>query len=69
MPVRLRLPANQQDVGTAGIHQGAAGVDMGRNIFQSERPAAMLRAIRGVVHEGLTPAEALDVFNAELAPA
>jgi putative autoinducer-2 (AI-2) aldolase len=51
------------------VAEGAAGVDMGRNIFQSERPAAMLRAIRGVVHEGLTPAEALDVFNAELAPA
>jgi putative autoinducer-2 (AI-2) aldolase len=51
------------------VSEGAAGVDMGRNIFQSERPAAMLRAIRGVVHEGLTPAEAYEIFNAELAPA
>ena len=51
------------------VAEGAAGVDMGRNIFQSERPAAMLRAIRGVVHERLTPAEAYEVFIAELAPA
>jgi 3-hydroxy-5-phosphonooxypentane-2,4-dione thiolase len=51
------------------VAEGAAGVDMGRNIFQSERPSAMLRAIRGVVHEGLTPVEAYELFNAELAPA
>ena len=37
------------------IQQGASGVDMGRNIFQSENPVAMMKAVRGVVHEGLTP--------------
>jgi putative autoinducer-2 (AI-2) aldolase len=46
------------------IQAGAAGVDMGRNIFQSEAPMAMLMAIRKVVHEGFTPAEALEVFEA-----
>lgn len=45
------------------IQEGAAGVDMGRNVFQSEHPAAMLSAIRGVVHDGLTPAEAFDLFQ------
>jgi putative autoinducer-2 (AI-2) aldolase len=34
------------------IEQGAAGVDMGRNIFQSEKPVAMIEAVRKVVHEG-----------------
>ncbi len=34
------------------VQQGAAGVDMGRNIFQSESPAAMIQAVRKVVHEG-----------------
>ncbi len=44
------------------IDAGAAGVDMGRNIFQSESPKAMLQAVRTVVHDGLTPAEAFDVY-------
>jgi putative autoinducer-2 (AI-2) aldolase len=46
------------------IDAGAAGVDMGRNIFQSESPIAMLHAVRKVVHEGLRPSEALEVFHA-----
>ncbi len=33
------------------IQGGAVGVDMGRNIFQSESPVAMIRAVRKVVHE------------------
>ena len=45
------------------IQEGAAGVDMGRNVFQSESPAAMLSAVRGVVHDGLTPDEAFDLFE------
>lgn len=45
------------------IQQGAAGVDMGRNVFQSEDPVAMIQAVRGVVHDGLKPAEAFDLFN------
>ncbi len=44
------------------IRDGAAGVDMGRNIFQSENPAAMLRAVRAVVHEKANAAEAYDLF-------
>ncbi len=46
------------------IAEGAAGVDMGRNIFQSDAPAAMLRAIREVVHHNLKPAEALKHYQA-----
>ncbi len=45
------------------INDGAAGVDMGRNVFQSEAPEAMIQAVRGVVHENLTPAQALEMFN------
>jgi putative autoinducer-2 (AI-2) aldolase len=44
------------------VQQGAAGVDMGRNIFQSENPSAMIQAVRKVVHEGFTPSEAFDFF-------
>lgn len=45
------------------INCGAVGVDMGRNIFQSEDPIAMAQAVGGVVHDGLTPAEGLEKFN------
>ena len=45
------------------IDAGAAGVDMGRNIFQSEAPIAMIRAIRKVVHENMGAAEAHDLFE------
>ena len=45
------------------IDCGACGVDMGRNVFQSEAPAAMLQAIRSIVHDGRKPAEALELFN------
>ena len=45
------------------IDEGASGVDMGRNIFQTESPAAMLAAINGVVHDGLSPTLALDLFQ------
>lgn len=45
------------------IQQGASGVDMGRNVFQAEAPVAMLKAVRGVVHEGLKPEEAFELYN------
>ena len=44
------------------IRDGAAGVDMGRNIFQSENPAAMLQAVRAVVYENASAKEAYDLF-------
>jgi putative autoinducer-2 (AI-2) aldolase len=44
------------------IQQGAAGVDMGRNIFQSDSPIAMIKAIRKVVHEGEKPKGAYEFF-------
>ncbi len=45
------------------IKAGAVGVDMGRNIFQSEDPVAMIRAVRAVVHKNATPDEAFAIFN------
>ncbi len=33
------------------IAHGAAGVDMGRNIFQSDNPVGMIQAVRAIVHE------------------
>ncbi|MHB9109323.1 MAG: 3-hydroxy-5-phosphonooxypentane-2,4-dione thiolase [Armatimonadota bacterium] len=52
----LKMAAN-------AIRDGAAGVDMGRNIFQADSPVAMITAVRGIVHEGLTPEEAFDLYQ------
>ncbi|MFZ0455531.1 MAG: 3-hydroxy-5-phosphonooxypentane-2,4-dione thiolase [Ignavibacteriaceae bacterium] len=45
------------------IQQGAAGVDMGRNIFQAESPVAMIQAVREVVHNNETPEKAFEFYN------
>jgi len=43
--------------------QGASGVDMGRNIFQAEAPVPMMKAVRGVVHEGMTAQDAFALYE------
>jgi putative autoinducer-2 (AI-2) aldolase len=45
------------------VCEGAAGVDMGRNIFQSDAPVAMIQAVRKVVHEGMKPEQAYDLYQ------
>ncbi len=45
------------------IQDGAAGVDMGRNIFQSEAPVAMIQAVRAIVHENASPQEAYELYQ------
>jgi putative autoinducer-2 (AI-2) aldolase len=44
------------------VSEGAAGVDMGRNIFQSEAPSAMIQAVHKVVHEMMPPKDAYDLY-------
>ena len=46
----------------AAIQEGAAGVDMGRNIFQSDAPEAMIQAVRAVVHEDEKPETAYELY-------
>lgn len=45
------------------IAHGAVGVDMGRNIFQSEKPVAMIQAVRAIVHQNATVDQAFDLFQ------
>ena len=49
----LRLAAN-------AVQGGAVGVDMGRNIFQSDSPVGMIRAVRAIVHEKASVEQAAD---------
>jgi putative autoinducer-2 (AI-2) aldolase len=59
-----KLPEAQAlELAYKAVQEGAAGVDMGRNIFQSESPSAMIQAVRKVVHEGFKPAEAYEFFS------
>lgn len=51
------------EIAYRAIQDGAHGVDMGRNIFQSDSPAGMAQAIGKIVHEGYTPKEALEVYE------
>src|SRR6187200_1641738 len=44
------------------LEDGASGVDMGRNIWQSDNPVAMLKAVRAIVHENSTVKEAYDQY-------
>jgi len=45
------------------VKEGAVGVDMGRNVFQSSDPVGMIRAVRKIVHEGSTVEEAYATLN------
>ena len=45
------------------VQEGATGVDMGRNIFQSGNPVGMLAAVRAVVHDDVSPEDAYDIFR------
>jgi len=53
------------ELAASAMRAGAAGVDMGRNIFQSDCPVGMIRAVRAVVHDGASVATAYAVYEQE----
>ncbi len=60
-----KLPeAEALKLAARAVAEGAAGVDMGRNIFQSSKPRAMIQAVRKVVHENMSPDDAHEFFMA-----
>jgi len=50
-----------------GMHKGAIGVNLGRNVWQHPHPVAMMKALRSIIHKNATPQEAVDIFEAEKA--
>lgn len=61
-----KLPELQAlELAYRAIQAGAAGVDMGRNVFQSDKPLAMMKAISAVVHGGLTAQDAYQLYQDE----
>lgn len=51
------------DITYNAMNQGAAGVDMGRNIWQSEQPLAMIKAIEAIVHRNYNVKEAVELYE------
>ena len=45
------------------VSDGAIGVDMGRNIFQSDSPVGMIQAVRAIVHDGQSVDEACEIYE------
>jgi putative autoinducer-2 (AI-2) aldolase len=47
-----------------GMQNGAVGLNLGRNVWQSPHPVAIMQALRAIIHEKYTVKEAWDLFNA-----
>jgi putative autoinducer-2 (AI-2) aldolase len=47
------------------VEKGAVGVDMGRNIFQSDKPVGMIKAVRAIVHDNVSVDEAFEIYKNE----
>jgi len=45
------------------IKAGAVGVDIGRNVWQSEHPVAMIKAVRSIVHGNSTVEQAFNLYK------
>src|SRR5947199_9935062 len=60
---KLETELDAFELAYEAIQEGARGVDMGRNIWQSSNPVGMIRGIRAIVHERSTPKEALDLVK------
>ena len=59
-----KLPEREAlEMAYRAVQEGASGVDMGRNIFQSSAPAAMIQAVSKVVHDDVSPADAYALFE------
>jgi len=59
-----KLPENEAlEIAYKAISDGASGVDMGRNVFQADHPIAMIQAVKGVVHDKLSAAQAFELYN------
>jgi putative autoinducer-2 (AI-2) aldolase len=46
-----------------GMQKGAIGVNLGRNVWQSEHPIPMIKALRAIIHENATPKEANEILK------
>ena len=62
---KLETARDALELAYDAIQRGAKGVDMGRNVWQSEAPVAMIRALRAIVHEDATVDQAYEILAKE----
>jgi len=62
---RLKTETDALELSYNAIKEGAVGVDMGRNIWQSSNPVGMIKAIRAIVHEKASVKEAIKIFSSQ----
>ena len=60
---KLETELDAFELAHEAVAEGAVGVDMGRNIWQSEYPIAMIQAIREIVHKAASVREAQRVYE------
>ncbi len=60
---KLETEMDAFQLASDAVGEGAVGVDMGRNIWQSDHPVAMIRAVREIVHRGASVREAKELFD------
>ena len=60
---KLETELDALEMAHDAVKKGAAGVDMGRNIWQSPHAVAMIKAVRAVVHQNMSPEEAHRIFE------
>ena len=60
---KLKTGADAVKLAHDAVHEGAKGVDMGRNIWQSENPVGMIKAVRSVVHDHSSVKEAMKLLK------
>ena len=60
---KLKTEFDALEIACDAMKRGAAGVDMGRNIWQSEDPVAMIKTVRAIVHDGITFKKAQDMLK------
>ncbi|MFH1621550.1 MAG: 3-hydroxy-5-phosphonooxypentane-2,4-dione thiolase [Candidatus Omnitrophota bacterium] len=60
---KLNTDKDAFELAYSAVKQGAAGVDMGRNIWQSQFPVPKIRAVRSIVHEGASAKKACELFD------
>jgi putative autoinducer-2 (AI-2) aldolase len=51
-----------------GMQKGAAGINLGRNVWQNEHPVPMAKALRAIIHEGADVEKAVEIFESTLSP-
>ncbi len=48
-----------------GMHKGAIGVNLGRNIWQHQYPGPVMKALRAIIHEGASVKDAKEIYDDE----